>query len=106
MSWLEERPAELSEQVFGLLFAACEIAALNEKTQQEYKEDIMTTEMDRKNILYTRELRGYERGHREGREEGREEERTKNAKSLKQLGVPVDTIAQATELSEEEISKL
>ena len=101
MSWLEERPAELSEQVFGLLFAACEIAALNEKTQQEYKEDIMTTEMDRKNILYTRELRGYERG--------REEERAKNAKGLKklkQLGVPAATIAQAMGLSEEEIAAL
>lgn len=66
----------------------------------------MTTEMDRQNILYTRELRGYERGHREGREEGREEERAKNAKSLKQLGVPVETIAQATGLSEEEIAAL
>ena len=98
MSWLEERPAELSEQVFGLLFAACEIAALNDKAKQEYKEDIMTTEMDRKNILYTRELRGYERG--------REEERAKNAKSLKQLGVPVATIAQATGLTEEEIAAL
>lgn len=66
----------------------------------------MTTEMDRKNILYTRELRGYERGHREGREEGREEERAKNAKSLMQLGVPVETIVQATGLTEEEIAAL
>ena len=66
----------------------------------------MTTEMDRKNILYTRELRGYERGHREGSEEGREEERAKNAKSLKQLGVPVATIVQATGLTEEEIAAL
>lgn len=106
MRWLEERPAELSEQVFGLLFAACEITSLNKQSQQEYKEDIMTTEMDRQNILYTRELRGYERGHREGREEGREEERAKNAENLKRLGVPIATIAKATELSEEEIAKL
>ena len=65
----------------------------------------MTTEMDRKNILYTRELRGYERGHREGREE----ERAKAEKSLKnlmQLGVPVATIVQATGLTEEEIAAL
>jgi len=73
----------------------------------------MTTEMDRTNILYTRELRGYERGHREGkeegREEGREEERAKNEtslKNLKQLGVPVATIAQATGLSLEEVKAL
>ena len=42
MQWLQERPTELSEQVFGLLFAACEIAALDDANQQEYKEDIMT----------------------------------------------------------------
>lgn len=61
----------------------------------------MTTEMDRQNILYTRELRGYERG--------REEERAKNAKGLKklkQLGVPAATIALAMGLSEEEIAAL
>jgi predicted transposase/invertase (TIGR01784 family) len=114
MQWLKERPAELSEQVFGLLFEACEITSLNKETQQEYTNDIMTTEMDRKNILYTRELRGYERGQMDGREEGREEgfeegrkeERINNARNLKALGVDMAIIAKATGLLEDQIEAL
>ncbi len=77
---------------------------------QLLKQDIMTTEMDRRNILYTRELRGYERGlgqgREEGRVEGREEERLKNAANLKRLGVPIETIAKGTGLSEEQVRAL
>ena len=62
----------------------------------------MTTEMDRRNILYTRELRGYERGLGQGREE----ERLKNAANLKLLGVPIETIAKGTGLSEEQVRAL
>ena len=106
MGSLSERPAALMEEVFCLLFEACELEKLTLKDKQQYEQDIMTTEMDRRNILYTRELRGYERGLGQGREEGREEERLKNAANLKRLGVPIETIAKGTGLSEEQVRAL
>ena len=42
----------------------------------------------------------------EGRAEGRAEGKLEYAKNLKQLGVSIDIIAQATGLSREEIGKL
>ncbi len=49
---------------------------------------------------------GLQKGLDEGLQKGREEERLKNARNLKQLGVPVATIAQATGLSLEEVEAL
>lgn len=49
---------------------------------------------------------GRAEGLEEGLEQGRVEERMTNARNLKQLGVPVDVIAQATGLSQEEIDTL
>lgn len=42
----------------------------------------------------------------EGREEEREEERKKNARKMKLKGIPVEMIAEITELSLTEIEKL
>lgn len=118
MSILNARPPELVEEVFGLLFAACEVTRLSEQEQNIYTEDIMTTELDRRNILYTARLEGLEEGREEGRKEGRKEgreegrkegrtqERAKNAARLKNLGIPIETIAEALELSAEEIKAL
>ena len=49
---------------------------------------------------------GMEDGFEKGMEKGRSEERLSNARNLKQLGVSVEIIAQATGLSAEEIEKL
>ena len=53
---------------------------------------------------------GREKGLREGREEGlregREKERLENARKLKQLGIPLETISQATGLPVEQIAAL
>ena len=94
MQWLSERPAELSERVFGLIFAACEIQQLTEKEQQEYANDVMTTEMDRKNILYTRELRGYERGQRD------------IARRMLDDNEPIEKVMKYSGLTEEQIKAL
>lgn len=113
MSILKSRPAALIEKVFGLLFAACDIDTLSPQEQHQYKED-MTTKWDRENILYTKWLdgknEGLAEGRAEGREEGREEGRAEGkqeaATKLKKLGVLVETIAEATGLSIEEIEAL
>ncbi|WP_254871845.1 hypothetical protein [Bacteroides acidifaciens] len=46
------------------------------------------------------------KGREEGREEGVREANLNNAQNLKQLGVAIDIISQATDLSKEEIEKL
>ena len=45
-------------------------------------------------------------GRAEGRAEGRLEERRQNAKKMKDLSVPVETISQVTGLSVDEIDSL
>lgn len=50
--------------------------------------------------------KGIEEGMAKGIEEGRADERLRNARNLKQLGVSVEVIAQATGLSAEEIQAL
>ena len=118
MRWLSERPAELSERVFGLIFAACEVARLEEQEIQEYNDDVMTTELDRRNILYTREIRGYERGReeglergrKEGREEGREEGSSNRAleiaRRMLERNLPLDSIVECTGLTEKQVREL
>lgn len=49
---------------------------------------------------------GRAEGREEGREEGRLEERRQNAKKMKDLSVPVETISQVTGLSVDEIDSL
>ena len=49
---------------------------------------------------------GHDAGRIEGREEGRIEERIKNAKELKRVGVPIETIANALNLDIEEVNGL
>ncbi|MBR5034946.1 MAG: PD-(D/E)XK nuclease family transposase [Bacteroidales bacterium] len=105
MSILENRPMALIEQVFGLLFEACNVNALTAQEQQEYTRDAMTTKMDRENILYTKWLDGKEEGLAEGRAE-MEEERRRSAAQFKRLGVSPTIISEATGLSLEEIEAL
>jgi len=93
MKSLKERPAALMEEVFGLLFAACELSKLDEKQKQQYQDD-MTTEMDKRNILFTRELRG------------REQERREVARRMLKKEYPAAVIAELTGLTEEQIEAL
>ena len=65
------------KQVFGLLFAACDVQTLSTQEHQQYTKDAMTTKWDRE-----------------------------SAANLKKLGVPPDIIAEATGLSPEEIEAL
>lgn len=97
MSILDERPAALIEEVFGLLFAACELDSLSEQELEKYTRD-MTTEVDQRNIIYCARM--------EGKEEGREEERRNTARNLKALGVDAETIVKATGLGEDVIRAL
>lgn len=77
---------------FERLFLACEIARFDREQKQTYEKD-MITERDYYNIINT------------AKDDGIKEEKARVAKSLKALGVPVDTIMQATGLDKEEIER-
>ena len=75
--------------------------SMSDKERHAYDEHLNAV-MIQNDVLNTAKMEGLE----EGRAEGQQEERIKNARNLKKLGVSPDVIAQATELSLEEIAKL
>lgn len=74
---------------------------MSPEERHEYDEHVNTI-MIQNDVLNTAKLEG----HAEGRAEGRAEGKLEDARNLKQLGVSIDIIAQATGLSREEIGKL
>ena len=109
LSRLMKRPAALQERIFTRLFEQAEIARYTPEERQDY-EDSLKVYRDMKNVLDTAELRGLEKGRKEGRKEGIEqgtfEERRKNAKAMKALGLPLETIVKVTGMSADDIDKL
>lgn len=113
LSRLMKRPAALQERIFTRLFEQAEIARYTPEERQDY-EDSLKVYRDMKNVLDTAELRGLEKGRKEGRREGRKEgieqgtfeERRKNAKAMKALGLPLETIVKVTGMSADDIDKL
>ncbi len=69
--------------------------------RQDY-EDSLKVYRDMKNVLDTAELKGLKKGL----EQGALEEKIKNAKAMKVLGLPLETIAKVTGMSIEDIEKL
>ena len=93
MEHLTERPAELKQEIFKLLFNSAELANFTADERAKYQLD-MTTERDIKNqIEYARD-------------EGREEGIRLSALNMLKDNLPVDTICRYTGLSEEEVEAL
>ena len=103
MEHLADRPAELKEEIFKLLFESAEIATFSPEERIKYEND-MTTERDIRNqIAYARKEgmnegmeKGMMRGMQEGRQEGRDEERQRIIQGLREEGVPEEVIMRAT----------
>lgn len=74
---------------------------MSPEERHEYDEHVNAI-MIQNDVLNTAKLEG----HAEGRAEGRAEGKLEDARNLKQLGVSIDIIAQATGLSLEEIAEL
>lgn len=97
MEHLTERPEELKQEIFKLLFNSAELANFTADERAKYQLD-MTTERDIKNqIEFARD---------EGREEGRVEGIRLSALNMLKDNLPVDTICRYTGLSEEEVEAL
>lgn len=97
MQFLEERPTELRQEIFDLLFEAANIAKFAPKEKVKYEYD-MTTERDIRNQIRYAEKKGMEKGVAKGEEQ--------MARKLKALGVDVVTIANSSGLTEEQIRAL
>jgi predicted transposase/invertase (TIGR01784 family) len=93
MQFLEERPPELRQEIFELLFETANISkfAPEDKTKYEYD---MTTERDIRNQI------------RYAEKHGREEQAIETARCMLSMGLRKDVIAQATGLTEEQIKSL
>ena len=85
------------------------IDRMNKSERSAYYKHLDNIVILRDNIYTEREegrLEGRAEGREEGREEGRAAERQDNAKKMKELGIPTETISRITGLSLEEINKL
>ena len=105
MSTLLERPATLRDRVFGRLFDVAEYARLDDKERKNYV-NAMNTARDTYNQIAYALKKGHKEGHDEGREEGREEKAYEIARKMIAKGLDVDTIAELTGLTKDEILTL
>ena len=109
LSRLMKRPAALQERIFTRLFEQAEIARYTPEERLDY-EDSLKVYRDMKNVLDTAALKGMKKGLEQGLKQGHEEgildEKRKNAKTMKVLGLPWETIAKVTGMSVAEIDKL
>ena len=129
LSKLEKRPKTLRDKIFDRLFNEAEIAKFTPEELREY-ESSRKAYRDLKNSLDTALRDGYKKGHAEGREKGLEEGRAEGRKkgleegraegraeghfnekkeTIKRLlgsGTPLDIIAIAVDLTNEEVKSI
>ena len=101
MSRLDRQPKRLQSELFNRLFEEAKISRFTKNELREY-EDSLKAYRDLKNSLDSAE----EKGRAEGRAEGLAEGKAEVARKLLAMGLPVDSIAEATGLTSEEISSL
>jgi len=86
-----------------------DVMKMTREQQEEYRKS-ESEKMDKKSQFYTAglkgELRGEAKGRAEGEAKGKAERTVEVAKNLKNIGVPISQISQATGLTIEEIEKL
>lgn len=78
---------------------------MNKAEQLAYDEHINAI-MIQNDVLSTAAMEGRQEGRQEGLAEGRMEEKQANARRMKALNLPVETICQVTGLSAGEIENL
>lgn len=106
---LERLPKELNEQIFQKLKSIVEIERMTLDERLAYELSI-STERDLCACMETKYEEGMEKGKIEGKKEGilegKAEEQRQIAANMKKQGINIETIAQCTGLSVEEIGEL
>jgi predicted transposase/invertase (TIGR01784 family) len=102
---LYEIPERLQIPIFKRIFAAAEIAQLSPTEYQEYI-DSLNSLRDYNNVLDYAKAEAKAEGEAIGIEKGKTEEKIEIAKNLKNIVIPIEQIAKATNLSTIEIENL
>ena len=102
---MERLPQELNNQIFRKLKSIVEVERMTPDQRLEYELSI-SVERDLSAALDTSFEDGMEKGIEKGKAEGKVEEQRLIAANLKKLGINIETIAQCTGLSVEEIKGL
>ena len=113
MEILERMPFKSRKAVFDRLEKMASKANMTEQERWQYEEEwknandyYNTLDYAKKEAQAEGRAIGLAEGLAEGRAEGRAEERLRQAKGFKDLEFPIESIAQVTGLSIEEIEKL
>ena len=93
MQFLEERPAELRQEIFDLLFQSVEIATFTPEDKIKYDFN-MTTERDIRNQI------------RYAENNGMKKQALSDARYFKALGIDPALVAKGTGLTEEQVRAL
>ncbi len=102
---LQEIPPKLQEKIFLKLFDTAEVAHLNRDEYMSYEASLKEY-WDLTSSLSTSHDEGFEEGVEVGREEGKKERDIAIAKNLKNMGLDIESIMQATGLTLVEIESL
>lgn len=106
---LQDRPARLQERIFHKLFEAAELAKFSPEEQHVYEASLKYYR-DINNVVETSWeegfVKGEAKGFAEGEASGEEKGILKTAKNLKDAGVSIELIIQATGLSRAQIEQL
>ena len=97
LSDLLERPAALRDKIFKRIFDAAEISSLDDEDKKKYISNMQTARDTYNQLEYAK---------KKGREEGQNEERILIATKMLQMKLPVQSISEATGLTEEEVAGL
>ena len=101
LPYLQDRPAALQERVFRRLFSEAEIYALPQMERAAYEQSLKVMR-DNYSVEETKRKEGLE----EGRVEGMKEKSLEIARNSLAAGLPVETVAQITGLTPEQIKTL
>ena len=105
METLERMPFRARKSVFERLEEVVTISRMTKAEREMYDESVKILRDRLSELAYAQE-EGLAKGLEQGREEGRKAERLSIAYNMKALGLPAETIADATGLSPEEIGRL
>ena len=97
---MEEDDIPLEETVFRELCENCKVSKLNAMEKQEYEKSVLENDDVKDAMEYHHRL-----GKEEGRAEGREKEKRLIIAHMLEKGIPIDTIAEIVEMTEEEVMK-
>ncbi|MBQ8500453.1 MAG: hypothetical protein IJV84_07760, partial [Bacteroidales bacterium] len=101
----QNQPKELQDEIFRRLLEACDIPRFSEAKRNKYDKDMYDERRRNGELAAAREI-GMKEGMEKGMEKGIEKGVVSVARQMKQMGLPADTIAEATGLSLNDIESL